>query len=172
MTAEATGHHRHSPDRVPPRYSPPAKAPYFPAPGWPKGHVQSLCCPVPGDSHHTEAGVGRCPAAQGPSGRPGWAPHEERWPQADTPISAPLLDLLGFRKKDASVRPCARGAAKPELWPLFRASSLDSPVHLLRIPHLSPACLNMAPCLATHPVERSGESGRSGALCPTTPDGE
>lgn len=113
--------------------------------------------------------MGRCPAAQGPPGGPGWAPREERWPQADTPISAPLLDLLGFRKRDTNVRPCTRGAAKPELRPLLRASSLDSPVHPLRIPHLSPACFTVAPCLGTHPVERPGGSGRAGCPVPDDP---
>lgn len=126
---------------------------------------------MPWDSRHTEARVGWCPRGLlgVPAGLPGWAPHEERWPQADTPISAPLLDLLGFRKRNTNVRPCTRGAAKPELRPLLRASSLDSPVHPLRIPHLSPACLTVAPRLGTRPVERPGGSRRAGCPVPDDP---
>lgn len=107
------------------------------------------------------------PQHRGLLGVPAGLPTRNAGLRQTLPSQRHFLTCWGLEKK-TQASDLVRGAAKPELRPLLCASSLDSPVHLLRIPHLSPACLTMAPCLATHPVERPGESSHSG--CPVSDD--
>lgn len=177
MTAEVTGHHRHSPDRAPPCHSPPAGAPCFPAPGRPEGRAQqAVLTRALGQSPHRGQGgpVSRSTGASWGSrlGSPAGLPVRNAGLRQTLPSQRHFLTCWGLEKETQTsdrvqeVQPSLSSGrcSAPPLW--TRPSTPCGS-------RISVQPVSLWPLAWGHTPWRGLEgAGALVALCPTTPGGE